>query len=156
MTLPEGRSLNARIPPGTTEGQVLRLRGQGRPGVKGGAAGDLLLEIHVASHPLFTRDGQDIRMALPVSLSKAVLGGPVEAPTPTGPVRVRIPPGSDTGSELRLRGRGAPKSAGHPAGDLDATLHVMVGPPDAALKAFLQGWTPEHPTDPRPPLEPPP
>ena len=156
VTLPEGRSLNARIPPGTTEGQVLRLRGQGRPGVRGGPAGDLLLEIHVAPHPLFTRDGQDIRMVLAVSLSEAVLGGPVDAPTPTGPVRVRIPPGSDTGSELRLRGRGAPKSAGRPAGDLYATLRVMVGPPDPALKAFLEGWTPEHPIHPRPPTEPPP
>ena len=149
LSLPGGRALDAKIPPGTSEGQILRLRGQGGEGWNGGASGDVLIEIHVAPHRYFERDGQTIRMTLPVTLKEAVLGGPVEAPTPGGPVRVRIPPGSDSGSELRLRGRGVPKHNGQPAGDLYATLRVVIGPPDAALEAFLTSWTPEHPADPR-------
>lgn len=154
LTLPDGRTLDAKIPPGTADGQVLRLRGQGSPGWNGGASGDALIEIHVAPHRFFKRDGDDIRMELPVTLSEAVLGGPVEAPTPAGSVRVRIPPGSDNGSELRLRGRGVPEHNGAAAGDLYATLRVVVGPPDDALKTFLEGWKPEHPVNPRQSMEP--
>jgi DnaJ-class molecular chaperone len=149
LNLPDGRTLDAKIPPGTTDGQILRLRGQGGDGWNGGASGDALIEIHVAPHRYFERDGQNIRMTLPVTLTEAVLGGPVEAPTPGGPVRVRIPPGSDSGSELRLRGRGVPLHNGKPAGDLYATLRVVIGTPDEALKAFLIGWKPEQPIDPR-------
>jgi DnaJ-class molecular chaperone len=153
LTLPDGRTLNAKIPPATADGQVLRLRGQGSPGRNGGPAGDALIEIHVAPHPFFRRDGQDIRMELPITLSEAVLGGSIEAPTPAGPVKMRIPAGSDTGSELRLRGRGLPAHSGRAAGDLYATLRVAIGVPDAALKAFLETWKPEHPAYPRQPME---
>jgi DnaJ-class molecular chaperone len=153
LTLPDGRTLDAKIPPGTVDGKVLRLRGQGSPGRNGGAAGDALIEIHIAPHPFFRRDGQDVRMELPVTVSEAVLGGSIEAPTPAGDVRVRIPPGSDSGSELRLRGRGMPKHAGQAAGNLYATLRVVIGPPDEALKAFLETWKPEHATDPRQSME---
>ena len=154
LTLPDGRTLNAKIPPATADGQVLRLRGQGGPGWNGGAAGDVLIEIHVEPHRFFTRDGQDIRMELPVTVSEAVLGGPIEAPTPSGAVKVRIPPGSDSGSELRLRGRGVPAHDGTAAGDLYATLRVVIGLPDDALKTFLEGWTPEHEVNPRQSMEP--
>jgi len=82
-----------------------------------------------------------------------VLGGPVEVPTPGGPVRMRIPPHSDSGTELRLRGRGVPAHGDLAAGDLYATLRVTVGTVDAALETFLRGWTPEHPTDPRHKME---
>lgn len=153
LTLPDGTVLNAKIPPATADGQVLRLRGQGSPGRNGGSAGDALIEIHVAPHLFFKRDGQDIRMELPVTLSEAVLGGPIDAPTPAGPVKVRIPPGSDSGSELRLRGRGVPEHAGRPAGDLYATLRVMIGAPDQALRTFLETWQPEHPANPRQAME---
>jgi DnaJ-class molecular chaperone len=153
LTLPDGRTLNAKIPPATADGQVLRLRGQGNPGWSGGAAGDALIEIHVAPHRFFTRHGQDVRMELPVTVSEAVLGGPIEAPTPSGAVKVRIPPGSDSGSELRLRGRGVPEHNGTPAGDLYATLRVVIGPPDDALKTFLEGWKPEEPVNPRQSME---
>ena len=153
LNLPDGRSLNAKIPAGASDGQILRLRGQGDPGRNGGVSGDALIELDVKPHPFFRRDGQDIRMQLPVSLSEAVLGGPIEAPTPGGPVRVRIPPGSDTGAELRLRGRGVPAHKGSAAGDLYAELRVVLGPPDDALKAFLESWTPEHPHDPRASME---
>jgi DnaJ-class molecular chaperone len=147
LTLPDGRTLDVKIPPGTSEGQVLRLRGQGGGGTNGAPAGDALIEIHVAAHRYFKRDGQSIRLELPVTLPEAVIGGPVEVPTPKGPVRMKIPPHSDSGTELRLRGRGMPSSAGNAAGDLFVTLKVMVGPPDAALDAFLAAWKPEPPSN---------
>jgi DnaJ-class molecular chaperone len=154
LSLPDGRVLDATIPPGTEDGQVLRLRGQGAAGWNGGPAGDALIELHVTPHAYFSRDGETIRMVLPVSLSEAVLGGHIDAPTPAGPVRVRIPPHSDTGTELRLRGRGVPKHNGKPAGDLYATLRVVIGAPDAAMEAFLKSWTPETPANPRRAMEP--
>ena len=153
LTLPDGRVLDVKIPPGTEDGQVLRLRQQGGAGWNGGPQGDALIEIHVAPHRFFVRDGRDIRLELPVSLQEAVLGGPVEVITPGGPVRMRIPPHSDSGTELRLRGRGVPAHGGAPAGDLFAKLRVMIGPPDAALEAFLREWQPEHPNAPRRAME---
>lgn len=153
LTLPDGRTLDVRIPPGSEDGQTLRLRGQGGPGLNGGPAGDALIEIHVAPHPQFRREGNDIRLDLPVTLKEAVLGGKVPVPTPGGTVNLTIPAGSDTGRQLRLRERGVPAHAGQPAGDLYVTLRVQVGAPDPALEAFLRGWTPEHPADPRRELE---
>lgn len=149
LTLPDGRTLDVKIPPGSTDGQVLRLRSQGGGGWNGGPAGDALIEIHVTPHRIFKRDGQDIRLELPVTLQEAVLGGPVEVPTPGGPVRMRVPARSDGGTELRLRGRGVPAHGGLAAGDLYAKLRVVLGTPDAALEEFLRSWTPEHPADPR-------
>ncbi len=153
LTLPDGRTLRVKIPPGVVQGQVLRLRGQGGPGLRGGAAGDALIELVVADHPLFRRDGQDVRMELPVSLREAVLGGAVEVPTPGGPLRVTLPAHSDTGRVIRLRGKGVAAHGPQAAGDLLLTLRVVVGPPDAALEAFLRDWAPEHPSDPRAGLE---
>ncbi|PKU23078.1 DnaJ C-terminal domain-containing protein [Telmatospirillum siberiense] len=153
LTLPDGRSLDVKIPAGTVDGQVLRLRGQGNGGVNGGSDGDALIETHVTPHRYFKRDGQDIRLELPVTLAEAVLGGSVEVPTPAGPVRMRIPAHSDGGGELRLRGRGVPAHDGQAAGDLYATLRMLAGGPDAALDEFLRNWKPEHPADPRRTME---
>jgi DnaJ-class molecular chaperone len=153
LTLPDGRTLDVKIPVGTEDGTVLRLRGKGAAGREGGPDGDALIDIHVAPHAFFTRDRADIRLVLPVSLSEAVLGGPVEIPTPGGPVRMRIPPHSDSGTILRLRGRGVPGRVGAPAGDLHATLRVTIGPPDAALDAFLATWQPADPANPRAAME---
>jgi DnaJ-class molecular chaperone len=153
LTLPDGHTLDVKIPPGTSDGQILRLRGRGRKGANGTPDGDALIEIHVTPHRYFERDGQNIRLELPVTLSEAVLGGPVEVPTPGGSVRMRIPPRSDSGTELRLRGRGVPAHAGKPAGDMYATLRVVLGTPDAALEEFLRTWKPEHPADPRRAME---
>ena len=153
LTLPDGRTLDVKIPPGTEDGQVLRLRTQGGAGWNGGPAGDALIEIRVTPHPYFRRDGRDIRLDLPVTLQEAVLGGPVEVVTPAGPVRMRVPPGADSGTELRLRGRGVPAHGSQPAGDLYATLRVVIGKPDAALEAFLRDWAPEHPVNPRRAME---
>jgi DnaJ-class molecular chaperone len=153
LTLPDGRTLDVKIPPGTTDGQVLRLRGQGGKGANGGPDGDALIAVHVAHHSHFERVGQDIRLELPVTLSEAVLGGPIEVPTPGGRVKMRIPPHSDSGTELRLRGRGVPAHGDQAAGDLYATLRVVVGTPDPALEEFLRDWKPEHPADPRRAME---
>ena len=98
----------------------------------------------MAPHRYFLRDGQDVRLTLPVTLSEAVLGGDVEVPTPRGPVHMRVPPHSDDGTELRLKGRGVPAHEGLAAGDLYAKLNVVIGPPDAALEAFLREWKPER------------
>jgi DnaJ-class molecular chaperone len=153
LTLPDGRTLDVKIPAGTTDGQVLRLRGQGNGGANGGSDGDALIEIHVTPHRFFRRNDQDIRLELPVSLSEAILGGPVEVPTPGGYVRMKIPSHSDGGTELRLRGRGVPAHDGRAAGDLYATLRMVVGTPDPALEEFLRNWKPEHPADPRRTME---
>ena len=149
LTLPDGRTLDVKIPAGTSSGTVLRLRGQGTEGLRGGPQGDALIEIDVQPHRFFVRDDGDIRLVLPVSLTEAALGGSIEVPTPAGPVRMRVPAGSDSGTELRLRGRGVPAHAGRAAGDLCAMLRVQLGKPDPALDAFLKDWRPEHPADPR-------
>lgn len=150
LTLPDGRTLDVKIPPATTEGDILRLRGQGGEGSgAGGLRGDALIAIHITAHPYFHRDGADIRLDLPVSLKEAALGGFIEVPTPAGPVRTRIPQGSDSQTQLRLRGRGVPAHGMLPAGDLTATLRVMIGKPDAALEAFLRSWEPAVDADPR-------
>jgi len=153
LTLPDGRVLDVKIPPGTDTGQVLRLRGQGAAGRAGGEAGDALIEITVAAHAYFERTGQDIRLTLPVTITEAVLGGPVDVPTPSGRVRMRVPAGSDTGTELRLRAKGVPAHGTVPAGNLYATLSIKAGPPDQALLDFLTNWKPEHTFNPRLPME---
>ncbi|MEO5806437.1 J domain-containing protein [Devosia sp.] len=153
LTLPDGRTLDVKIPVGTTSGQVLRLRGQAAAVANGGTAGDALIEITVAAHRFFERTGNDIRLILPITVSEAVLGSQVQIPTPGGPVMMRIPPHSDSGNELRLRGRGVPKHGGHPAGDLYATLRVMIGATDAALETFLGSWKPVNPLNPRKSME---
>ncbi|MEO6012365.1 MAG: DnaJ C-terminal domain-containing protein [Devosia sp.] len=153
MTLPDGRTLDVKIPPGTRQGQVLRLRGQGGGGVANGPNGDALIEIDIQPHRFFERRGNDINLVLPVTVAEAALGGSIQVPTPAGPVMMRIPPHSDSGSALRLRGRGVPKHAGGSAGDLHATLNIVLGPVDPALDAFLKTWTPTEAFNPRAEME---
>jgi DnaJ-class molecular chaperone len=139
--------LDVTIPAGVDDGQVLRLRGKGGAGFGGGTAGDALIEVHVAPHPLFRRDGDNILLELPVSLAEAVLGARISVPTVTGPVTMTIPKGSDTGRQLRLRGKGIQKKN---AGDEIVTLKVFIGHgSDPELAAFLEKWAPQHPFDAR-------
>jgi DnaJ-class molecular chaperone len=139
--------LDVTIPPGINDGQVLRLRGKGAPGFGGGPAGDALIEVHVAPHPLFRRDGDNVQIELPVSLAEAVLGARVTVPTVTGPVAMTIPKGSDSGTQLRLRGKGIQRRN---PGDQYVTLKVVIGPSgDPELAEFLEKWTPRHHFDPR-------
>lgn len=150
ITLPDGETLDVTIPPGIQDGQILRLRGKGAPGFGGGPPGDALVEIHVAPHPFFERTGRDIRIELPVTLAEAVLGGKIMVPTTTGAVAMTVPKHSDTGTVLRLRGRGVPARGREPAGDQYVTLKVMIGPDqDSELEDFLRAWAPKHPFDPR-------
>ncbi|GGG48385.1 molecular chaperone DnaJ [Caldovatus sediminis] len=140
LTLPDGSVVDVQVPPGAHDGQVLRLRGKGLPGVGGGPPGDLLVELEVGGHHRFTRRGDDIHLELPVSLVEAVLGAKVEVPTPAGPVMVTVPPGSNTGTVLRLRGRGVPRRDGT-RGDAYAELRVFLpDKPDPELEAFVRGW----------------
>src|SRR5262249_56215935 len=108
MALAGGGTVEVTIPPGTREAQVLRLRGKGRPGIGGGAPGDALIEIAVRPHPQFTREDDDIHVELPIPFDQAVLGGRVSVPTPTGPVTMTVPKWSNTGTVLRLKGKGVP------------------------------------------------
>jgi DnaJ-class molecular chaperone len=148
VSLPDGREMDVRIPVGVRDGQQIRLKGQGGPGREGAPAGDVLLTIAVANHPWLTREGDNIRMDLPVSLEEAVLGGKANVPTLGGSVSLTIPAGSNSGTSLRLKGRGIPAHAGRPAGDLYVRL-VLTLPdkPDAALKDFAASWHPDY--DPR-------
>ncbi len=149
LALPGGGDLDVQIPPGTESGQTLRLRGKGIPGGAGGPAGDALIEITVTPHPLFRREGRDIHLDLPITIREAVLGGRVPVPTVAGAVTMAVPPGSDSGTKLRLRGKGIPEHGKQPAGDAYATLRVMVGPADDALREFLKDWAPSQAFDPR-------
>lgn len=119
------RSLSVRIPKGVKEGQLIRLAGQGSPGMGGGAAGDLYLEVTFRPHPYYRAEGRDIYLDLPIAPWEAALGATVKAPTPAGVVDLKIPPGSDSGRKLRLKGRGLP---GDPSGDLYAVLRVVAPP----------------------------
>jgi DnaJ-class molecular chaperone len=149
LALPDGKGLDVRIPPGIEDGQTMRLKGQGSPGRQGGPAGDALIEIHVTPHRFFRREGRDVHVELPVTLSEAVLGGKIMVPTPTGPVTMTVPRRSDSGTRLRLRGRGVAAHGGQPAGDEFVTLKVVLGDADDALESFLRGWTAGHDFDPR-------
>jgi DnaJ-class molecular chaperone len=141
--------LDVTIPPGIETGQVLRLKGKGDPGVGGAPPGDAMIEIHVAPHPYFRRDGDNILVELPISLAEAVLGGRVSVPTVTGPVMMTIPKGSDSGAHLRLRGKGIHRR-GAAGGDQIVTLKIVIGDSgDAELATFLEGWAEKHPADPR-------
>ena len=140
------------IPPGIEQGQILRLKGKGGPGFGGGPAGDALIEVHIAPHPFFRREGDDIHVELPVSLSEAVLGARVPVPTVSGPVTMTIPKGSDTGARLRLRGRGIhrKRQGKEVTGDQYVTLKVVIGASDdPELAKFLEDWAKQHPTNPR-------
>lgn len=145
----DGRTLDVTIPRGAAEGQVLRLKGQGAMG-RSGQHGDALVELVVKPHPVFRREGVDLHMDVPVSLPDALLGGKVEAPTPEGPVSLNVPKGSNSGSVLRLKGRGATDGRTGQRGDLFARLIVTLpDKADAKLEAFAEEWRRERPYTPK-------
>lgn len=143
ITLTNGKKINVKVPPACEDGKSLRLKGMGSPGQLGGADGDALVEITVAPHPLFRREKQDVIAELPVTLKEAVLGAKVVVPTVDGRVTVTIPEGSNSGTTLRLRGKGIPAAANSESqrGDQLVRLRITLSDPqDAALKAFLTDW----------------
>lgn len=140
VRLDGGRMLDVTVPPGIDNGKQIRLKGQGGEGHGGAEAGDALVTVNVEPHPFFERREQDIHLTLPVTLPEAVLGARVEVPTISGPVSLSIPAGSNTGTKLRLRGKGL-KGASESVGDQYVTLSLTL--PDAqdkALKAFAENW----------------
>lgn len=144
VTLPDGNTLEVTIPQGVRDGQTIRLKGKGGPGVGKGGPGDAYLTISVAPHPHFRREGDDILLTLPISLDEAVLGAKVTAPTIDGPVSLTIPKGATTGQKLRLRGRGIN------GGDQQVELKIAMPPEiDDDLARFMETWRKTHGYDPR-------
>jgi len=146
--LNDGRTVEVSIPAGVEAGKVLRLKGQGSPGRSGGPAGDALVEIAIRPHPHFRLDGDDLRLDLPISLKEALFGGKVRAPTVDGPVEVRVPAGANSGAQLRLRGKGAPKTGGG-RGDQIIKLVIDIPLNDTELERFVEDWNPPSDYDPR-------
>jgi DnaJ-class molecular chaperone len=145
VTLGSGKTLDIKLPPGVEDGARIRLAGQGEPGPAGN--GDALVTINIKPHRFFRREGDNIRLDLPVSVDEAALGGKVRVPTVDGPVMLSVPRGSSSGKVLRLKGKGFTGKNGH-RGDQLATLMVEV-PDDAELARFLEGWSGRGKANPR-------
>ena len=143
----DGRTIDVTIPKGAQDGQTLRLKGQGAPGRAG--PGDAFIELAIVPHPIYRREGEVLVMDLPVTVYDAVLGGKVEAPTPDGPVTLTIPKGSNTGTKLRLKGRGLSDTQGRRS-DLFARLVVTLpDQQDPELESFADSWKHRRPYAPR-------
>ncbi|QEL27138.1 J domain-containing protein (plasmid) [Bosea sp. F3-2] len=140
LDLPDGSTIDVKIPPGLVDGQTLRLKGKGAPGTGKEGPGDALIEVAVRPDRRFTREGDDITFELPISLTEAVLGGQVRVPTPTGDVTMSVPKGANTGTKLRLRGKGAPKRGGGQGDQLVKLKVVLPKAADPELEAFVSSW----------------
>jgi DnaJ-class molecular chaperone len=146
LRLPTGKDIDVKIPAGITSGQHVRVRGQGMPGQ--GGSGDVMITVTVAPHPLFTLDGADLKLDLPITLYEATLGGKVRVPTLDGHVELTIPAWTNSGRTFRLRGKGFPVKGGH--GDLLATIRIVLPEgSDADLAALMERWRSDKPYDPR-------
>ncbi|UGV27913.1 J domain-containing protein [Rhodopseudomonas boonkerdii] len=147
VRLPSGKELNVKVPAGVTNGQQIRLRGQGET-APGHRPGDLMITVTIAPHSTFKIDGSDLRVDLPITLYEAVLGAKVRAPTLTGAVELSIPKNTSSGRTFRLKGKGLPKADG--AGDLYFTTRIMLPDGnDAELEALMEKWQSGHPYNPR-------
>lgn len=141
IVLTNGEQIDVKIPQGLKDGQQIRIKGRGGAGRNGGPNGDVLIQVTVAPHPYLTRDGNDLRMDLPVTLKEAVLGAKVPVPTLSGTVNLSVPANSNSGAVLRLKGKGVPAHGGEAVGDLYVRLVVALPErPDAQLKSFVEGW----------------
>lgn len=150
VAMPDGRTLDVTVPAGFEDKHTLRLKGQGAPGTAGGPPGDAYVEVHIQPHAYFTRKDNDVHVELPVTLGEAVLGGKVKGPTISGQVTVTIPKGSNTGTTLRLKGKGILDRRSNQRGDQYVKLKVVLpDDADSELKEFLARWAPDHPYDPR-------
>lgn len=146
ITLGDGKTIDLKLPAGLESGAQMRLAGKGQPGP--GGAGDGIVTINIQPHRFFTRDGDDVRLDLPVSLSEAVLGASVRVPTVEGAVMLTVPAGSTSGKVLRLRGRGFHKKDGT-RGDQLVTLMIDLPVDNAALAEFVRGWKDQDKSNPR-------
>jgi len=146
VTLGDGKAIEVKLPAGVATGTQMRLAGKGEPGAGGG--GDAIVTIEVQPHRFFTRDGDDVRVDLPIALSEAVLGAKVKAPTVENPVMLTVPAGTSSGKTLRLKGKGFHKKGGG-RGDQLITLMVDVPAEDAGLRDFVEGWAATQVGNPR-------
>jgi DnaJ-class molecular chaperone len=137
ITLADGKTIDLKLPKGLEDGTKIRLAGKGQEGE--GGRGDAIVTIEIGPHPFFRREGNDIRLELPVTLKEAVLGAKVKVPTPEGPVMLTIPKGTTSGKVLRLKGRGFTAKDGK-RGDQLVTVEVDVPADDADLQRFAEGW----------------
>jgi DnaJ-class molecular chaperone len=150
IALPEGRTLQVKIPEGAEDRQMLRLKEQGMPGFGGGPAGDAYVELHVEPHPFFHRKDDNIHVEVPVTLKEAALGARIEVPTISGPVTVTVPKGSNTGTTLRLRDRGIRNHKSGQRGHQMINLKVILPTTEEPeLVKFLETWQPKTLQDPR-------
>ncbi len=150
IAMPNGKQLDVTIPAGVADGQQIRLKGQGQPSPGGGPAGDALVTVKVAAHPLFQREGRNLRLELPVTLYEAVLGAKIRVPTLDGSVGLKVPPNSSSGRILRLKGKGIAGKKGQTPGDLLVTLRIVLPDrSDAGLKALMEDWGKNNAYDPR-------
>lgn len=147
--MPDGKTLDVKIPEGTENLQTLRLSGQGNPGFGGGPNGDAYIEVHVAPHAYFERKDDNIHVELPVTLKEAVLGGKIDVPTVHGPVSMTIPKGSNTGTTLRLKDKGLKSRRGGTGHQYVRLKVVLPSETDSALEAFLEDWDEPTGYDPR-------
>jgi DnaJ-class molecular chaperone len=149
---PDGRTENlaVKIPSGIDEGQTIRLRGKGAPSPTGNQAGDLLITIHVAPHPLYQRSGKNLTVKLPVTLGEAVLGAKVEVPLPSGKkISVRVPAGTSSGKKLRIKGHGVAPAKGEP-GDLLAEVQIVIPQHlDEESQSLVRRFEERNPLEPR-------
>jgi DnaJ-class molecular chaperone len=146
LRLPTGKDVDVKIPAGIASGQQIRLRGQGMAGE--GGAGDVLITVSIAPHPIFTLDGADVKLDLPITLYEAALGAKVRAPTLEGHVELTIPPWTSSGRIFRLRGKGFPNKGGH--GDLLATVRIALpDKSDADFESLMKKWQSNKSYDPR-------
>jgi DnaJ-class molecular chaperone len=137
IKLADGKTIDLKLPKGVEEGTKIRLAGKGQAGP--GGTGDAIVTISIAPHPFFTREGNDIRLRLPVTLKEAVLGAKVKVPTPDGAVMMTIPKGSSSGRVLRLKGKGFTTKSGT-RGDELVTLEIDLPSGDSELEAFAEKW----------------
>ncbi len=142
VSLYDGKSLEVKIPAGCEDGQTLRLKGQGMPGIGGGAAGDAYVTVNVEPDPAFERKGADVYLDVPITLNEAVLGGTITIPSITGgSLALKVPAGSNTGTVLRLKGKGMAVKGGRRHGDQYARLRVVLPKkPDKELREFVEEW----------------
>ena len=148
VRLPTGKDVEVKIPAGLSDGQQIRLKGQGLAGPPGGTAGDALITVRVAPHPHFKAEGANLRVEVPITLYEAVLGGKVRVPTLDGAVELAIPAGTNTGRTFRLKGKGIKAKSG--AGDLLATVRIVLPDrPDPELEALMRTWQQDKPYNPR-------
>jgi len=150
LRLSDGKVLDLTIPAGTTDRQTLRLKGQGGAGTGGAPSGDAYVEVHIQPHAFFNRKDNDVHIELPVTLQEAILGASLHVPTVHGKVSMKIPPGSNTGSPLRLKGKGILDRKTKTKGDQYVKLKVVLPDKiDEDLKSFIESWAEAHDYDPR-------